>query len=101
MRFSGTDVSFVCVGTPARRTAIRTSTAITRIAEQIGAVLPEKATRHVIVIRSTVKPGTVEEVIQPAIEAASGLQAGAISVCASSRSSCAKARRSTTTIIRR
>ena len=39
-------------------------------------MLPEKATRHVIVIRSTVKPGTVEEVIQPAIEAASGLQAG-------------------------
>ena len=69
-----TDVSFVCVGTPARANGNQNLDAITRVAEQIGAVLPEKATRHVIVVRSTVKPGTVEEVIQPALEAASGLQ---------------------------
>jgi GDP-mannose 6-dehydrogenase len=71
-----TDISFVCVGTPARPNGNQDLGAITRIAEQIGGVLAEKATRHVIVIRSTVKPGTVEEVIKPAIEAASGLQAG-------------------------
>ena len=72
----GTDVSFVCVGTPARSNGNQNLDAITRVAEQIGAVLAEKTTRHVVVIRSTVKPGTVEEVIRPAIEAASGLQAG-------------------------
>jgi GDP-mannose 6-dehydrogenase len=71
-----TDLSFVCVGTPARPNGNQDLTAITRIAEQIGAALPEKATRHIIVVRSTVKPGTVEEVIKPAIEASSGLQAG-------------------------
>lgn len=71
-----TDVSFICVGTPARQNGNQDLTAITRIAEQIGAMLPEKATRHIIVVRSTVKPGTVEEVIQPAIEASSGLKAG-------------------------
>jgi hypothetical protein len=71
-----TDVSFVCVGTPARANGSQNLDAITRIAEQIGAVLPEKSTRHVIVIRSTVKPGTVEEVVQPALEAMSGLKAG-------------------------
>jgi GDP-mannose 6-dehydrogenase len=71
-----TDVSFVCVGTPARANGSQDLDAITRIAQQIGAVLPEKRTRHVIVVRSTVKPGTVEEVIQPALEAASGLAAG-------------------------
>ncbi len=71
-----TDVSFVCVGTPASSNGNQDLTAIKRIAEQIGAVLPEKDTRHVIVIRSTVRPGTVEEVIQPVIEAASGLVAG-------------------------
>ncbi len=71
-----TDVSFVCVGTPARANGNQNLDAITHVAEQIGEVLAEKPTRHVIVIRSTVKPGTVEEVIQPAIEAASGLQAG-------------------------
>jgi GDP-mannose 6-dehydrogenase len=71
-----TDVSFVCVGTPARSNGNQNLDAITRVAEQIGAVLAEKSTHHVIVVRSTVKPGTVEEVIQPAIEAASGLKAG-------------------------
>jgi GDP-mannose 6-dehydrogenase len=71
-----TDMSFVCVGTPARSNGNQNLDAITRVAEQIGEVLAEKSTRHVIVIRSTVKPGTVEEVIQPAIEAASGLKAG-------------------------
>ena len=72
----GTDVSFICVGTPARSNGNQNLDAITRIAEQIGAVLAQKTTRHVVVIRSTVKPGTVEEVIGPALEAASGLQAG-------------------------
>lgn len=71
-----TDLSFVCVGTPASANGNQDLTAITRIAEQIGAVLPEKDSRHVIVIRSTVKPGTIEEVIQPALERASGLVAG-------------------------
>jgi GDP-mannose 6-dehydrogenase len=71
-----TDLSFVCVGTPARQNGNQDLAAITRIAEQIGAVLPEKSAHHVIVVRSTVKPGTVEEVIKPAIEASSNLKAG-------------------------
>lgn len=71
-----TDVSFVCVGTPAKQNGSQDLTAITRIAEQIGAQLPVKRSRHLIVIRSTVKPGTVQEVIQPALEASSGMRAG-------------------------
>ncbi len=71
-----TDISFVCVGTPAARNGSQDLGAITRIASQLGAALREKDTRHVIVIRSTVQPGTVEGVIQPAIEEASGLKAG-------------------------
>jgi GDP-mannose 6-dehydrogenase len=71
-----TDLSFVCVGTPASANGNQDLGAIIRIAEQIGAVLAEKASRHVIVVRSTVKPGTVEEVIQPVVERASGLKAG-------------------------
>lgn len=71
-----TDVSFVCVGTPAGTNGNQDLSAIRRIGEQIGAVLPEKNSRHLLVIRSTVKPGTVEEVLQPVIEASSGLKAG-------------------------
>jgi GDP-mannose 6-dehydrogenase len=71
-----TDISFICVGTPARANGSQNLDAITRIAEQIGAVLAEKTTRHTLVVRSTVKPGTVEDVIQPELEAASGRKAG-------------------------
>lgn len=72
----GTDISFVCVGTPAGSNGNQDLTAITHLAEQIGSVLAEKDSRHVIVIRSTVRPGTVEEVIQPILEQRSGLKAG-------------------------
>jgi GDP-mannose 6-dehydrogenase len=71
-----TDVSFVCVGTPPRPNGNQDLTALLRLAEEIGKILPEKRTRHLIVIRSTVKPGTVEELIKPTIERHSGLQAG-------------------------
>src|SRR3954463_4364955 len=37
------DVSFVCVGTPARSNGSQNLDAITRVAEQIGSVLAEKA----------------------------------------------------------
>ncbi|HEX2492660.1 MAG TPA: nucleotide sugar dehydrogenase, partial [Steroidobacter sp.] len=77
-----TELSFICVGTPARGNGSQDLSAIMRIAEQIGAVLPEKKSHHVIVVRSTVKPGTVEGLIQPALESASGLKAGRdFSVC--------------------
>lgn len=71
-----TDISFVCVGTPPRANGNQDLSALLRLAEELGKVLPEKQTRHLIVIRSTVKPGTIEELIKPAIEAHSGLQAG-------------------------
>ena len=72
-----TDVSFVCVGTPARSNGNQRPRCRSRASRNRSAPCwRRKSTRHVIVVRSTVKPGTVEEVIQPAIEAASGLKAG-------------------------
>ncbi|HVF17426.1 MAG TPA: nucleotide sugar dehydrogenase [Steroidobacteraceae bacterium] len=77
-----TDVSFVCVGTPPKPNGNQDLTALLRLAEEIGKVLPEKSTRHLIVIRSTVKPGTIDELIKPKIEAISGLKAGVdFSIC--------------------
>ena len=77
-----TDVSFVCVGTPPRPNGNQDLTALLRLAEELGSVLSEKATRHLIVIRSTVKPGTVDDLIKPLIEATSGLKAGVdFSIC--------------------
>jgi GDP-mannose 6-dehydrogenase len=77
-----TDVSFICVGTPPRPNGNQDLSALLRLAEEIGKVLPEKPSRHLIVVRSTVKPGTVDELIKPLIESTSGLKAGIdFSIC--------------------
>lgn len=71
-----TDLSFVCVGTPASPNGNQDLTAILRLSEQIGVALSAKTSHHVIVIRSTVRPGTVEEMIKPILEQHSGKLTG-------------------------
>jgi GDP-mannose 6-dehydrogenase len=69
------DVSFVCVGTPGRPNGSQDVSAILKVAEQIGCALTAKRGYHVVVIRSTVEPGTVETRLKPIIEQHSGLSA--------------------------
>ena len=70
------EVSFVCVGTPARSNGSQDLTAIQRLSEQVGVAMKTKTDYHVFVIRSTVFPGTVEDIITPIIETHSGKQRG-------------------------
>lgn len=72
----GTDISFVCVGTPTAKGGGQNLTALKRLSEQLGEALATKADYHVIVIRSTVIPRTVEDVVKPIIEEHSGKKAG-------------------------
>ena len=71
-----TEVSLVCVGTPSAANGGQDQSAILRLAGEIGAALAGKRTPHVVVVRSTIVPGTVEDVITPLIEQASGLKQG-------------------------
>jgi len=71
-----TELSFVCVGTPSQANGNLDLRYIRRICEQIGAALKEKAARHTVVIRSTVLPGTMREMVIPALEEFSHKQAG-------------------------
>jgi GDP-mannose 6-dehydrogenase len=72
---AGTDVSLVSVGTPSEPNGSLSLAAVRRVAEQIGAAIGRKSSRHVIVVRSTVLPGTLRSVVIPALERASGKQA--------------------------
>jgi GDP-mannose 6-dehydrogenase len=70
------DVSFVCVGTPSQRSGKLDLGYVERVVREIGAALKQKKSHHVIVLRSTVLPGTTESLVIPALEDSSGLRAG-------------------------
>ncbi len=67
-----TDISMICVGTPSHANGSLNLTHLSRVCENIGTALREKKAFHVIVVRSTVLPGTVEDILLPLIEHASG-----------------------------
>ncbi|MBB4039003.1 GDP-mannose 6-dehydrogenase [Microvirga flocculans] len=72
----GTDLSFVCVGTPSRANGSLDTSYVSAAIEQIGAAIREKNAFHSVVMRSTILPGTMESIVLPALERVSGRQAG-------------------------
>ncbi len=71
-----TELSFVCVGTPSQANGDLDLTYIRRVCELIGDALKNKSTRHTIVIRSTILPGTMRQLVIPILEEHSGKKAG-------------------------
>jgi GDP-mannose 6-dehydrogenase len=71
-----TDISFVCVGTPSQANGNLDLTFIRRVCELIGGALRQKPTRHTVVIRSTILPGTMRQLVIPVLEEYSGKKAG-------------------------
>ena len=66
------DLIFVCVGTPSASNGSQDLTAVERVAEQLGEVLKDTTHFPVVVLRSTVYPGSTEAVVIPTIERAAG-----------------------------
>ena len=69
-------VSMVCVGTPSNDNGSLCLEFVNRAVREIGEMLASVRSYHVVCVRSTVLPGTIEEVVVPILEKHSGRRAG-------------------------
>ena len=70
------DVSMVCVGTPSNGNGSLDLTQVQKVCQEIGSALAHRTAPHVVVIRSTMLPGSTASVVIPILEDASGKRAG-------------------------
>jgi GDP-mannose 6-dehydrogenase len=70
------EVSLICVGTPSAPNGSQDQSAIIKLTHDLGRAMRGKADGHVFVFRSTLVPGTVEEVLRPLVERESGKREG-------------------------
>jgi UDPglucose 6-dehydrogenase/GDP-mannose 6-dehydrogenase len=69
------ELTLIAVGTPLAGDRIDLA-AIRGAAQEIGRALREKQGYHLVAVKSTVVPGTTDEVVRPILEESSGKQAG-------------------------
>jgi GDP-mannose 6-dehydrogenase len=70
------ELSLICVGTPSAPNGSQDQSAMLKLARDLGRAMRGKAGGHVFVFRSTLVPGTVEDVLRPIIERESGKKSG-------------------------
>ena len=67
-----TEITFVCVGTPSNSNGSIDLTYVQSACQNIGQVLKQKDEMHIVVVKSTVLPGTTEGMVRQSLEEASG-----------------------------
>jgi GDP-mannose 6-dehydrogenase len=70
--FNSSDLSIICVGTPSLANGGLDLGYVRRVCEQIGEQLRNKKTFHIVVVRSTMLPGSMRGVVIPTLEQFSG-----------------------------
>jgi UDPglucose 6-dehydrogenase len=71
-----TDLTFVAVCTPSKPDGSIDLQYIKSVAQEIGKALKQRNTYHVIIVKSTVIPGTTQNVVKPILEKESGKKCG-------------------------
>lgn len=71
-----TDISLICVGTPSNGNGSLSLHSVISVCRSIAQILRHKKEYHLIVLRSTVLPGTVNRIILPLMEQESGKKLG-------------------------
>jgi UDPglucose 6-dehydrogenase len=71
-----TDITFIATGTPSHSDGSIDLQYIKKSADEIGKALKKKKSYHLIVVKSTVVPGTTEKIVKPTIERCSGKRCG-------------------------
>jgi GDP-mannose 6-dehydrogenase len=66
------EASLICVGTPSSRNGSLDMSIVRQVASEIGAALRTKMGDHLVIVRSTVLPGTVTGTLIPILEECSG-----------------------------
>jgi GDP-mannose 6-dehydrogenase len=70
------DISMICVGTPSKTNGNLDLSFIKRVCSEVGGALQHKPTYHLVVVRSTMLPGSIEDTVIPSLEVASGKRTG-------------------------
>jgi GDP-mannose 6-dehydrogenase len=70
------EVSLICVGTPSNQNGSLDLSYMKRVCQQIGEALKDKRGFHIVAVRSTMLPGTIDTTVIPTLESHSGKRAG-------------------------
>ncbi len=73
---ANSEISLVCVGTPSNQNGSLDLRHVKNVCEQVGSALQTLQKYHTVVIRSTMLPGTIENLVVPTLQKHSGLQPG-------------------------
>ncbi len=73
---ANSEISLIVVGIPTKTNDSQDLSSLTSVLQEIGEAIKEKTESHLVVIKSTILPGTTEKIVIPRLETISGKSHG-------------------------